>query len=309
MEYKVYKLEFQGAVHFGKTSLEDGEYTFCADTLFSAMCQEAVRMGNGVLETFYQSVKDGKIRFSDAFPYEGTTYYLPKPMLHIESQNDNGDSIVKKAYKKLKYIPAEEMDCYLQGKYDVLHAGNLSQLGYFEMKVSASIRGEEQTVPYRISTYRFNDGNGLYIIMGYADRAVLELAEELLENVSYSGIGGKRATGLGRFILLPGKLDAGIEKRLSKEGKRYMTLSISLPREEELEKSLENASYAVVRRSGFVQSDTYAKEQMRKRDLYVLKAGACVETRYEGDIYDVSDTVGRHPVYKYAKPIFMEVDA
>ena len=76
-------------------------------------------------------------------------------------------------------------------------------------------------------------------------------------------------------------------------------------REEELENVLKDARYRVIKKSGFAASTQYAKDQ-RKRDLYVLAAGACVTQMYEGDVYDVG-TGEAHPVYRYAKPIFMEV--
>ena len=309
MKYKLYKLSFHGAVHFGKNSLDNGEYTFCADTLFSALCHEAVKIGEATLESFYQQTKDGRILLSDAFPYMGDTYYLPKPMNHIESEDRHGDSVVKKAYKKLKYIPVNEIDNYLQGKYDVMYARDFSELGFFQMNVVACIRGEDETKPYRIESYRFYEKNGLYILVGYQSEDALELVEQLLENLSYAGIGGKRTSGMGRFTLFQGKIPNELEKRLEEKGKKYMTLSVSLPKDDELEEALKGAEYALIRRSGFVTSSNYAKEQMRKRDLYVLKAGACVNDKYDGDIYDVSDKIGKHAVYRYAKPIFMEVDA
>lgn len=309
MEYKVYKLEFQGAVHFGKHSLEDWEYTFCADTLFSALCQEALKMGKDVLQCFYQYAKKGQLLLSDAFPYMGDTYYLPKPMKRIDTGDYQGNSVIKKAYKKLKYIPVEALETYLAGKYDVLNAPDMSRLGHFEMKVSASVRGEEETKPYRVASYYYYPGNGLYIIIGYEEQKAAELAEELLESLSFSGIGGKRAAGLGRFVLMSGKLHADLQSRLTKNGEQYMTLSVSLPADDELETALADAAYILCKRSGFVASDRYAQEQRRKRDLYVLKAGSCFKTRYYGDVYDVSDENGSHPVYRYAKPMFMEVDA
>ena len=48
-----------------------------------------------------------------------------------------------------------------------------------------------------------------------------------------------------------------------------MTLSSSLPREEELENVLKDARYRVIKKSGFAASTQYAKDQ-RKRDLYVI---------------------------------------
>ena len=52
MNYQAYKLKFQGAVHLGKNRLENGEFVFCADTLFSALCHEALKRGAGCFEPF-----------------------------------------------------------------------------------------------------------------------------------------------------------------------------------------------------------------------------------------------------------------
>ena len=37
-----------------------------------------------------------------------------------------------------------------------------------------------------------------------------------------------------------------------------------------------------------------------------INQGACVINKYMGSVYDVS-AGGRHPVYRYAKPMFLEV--
>jgi CRISPR-associated protein Csm4 len=195
---------------------------------------------------------------------------------------------------------------YLNGKYDIRQAPDLNQqLGSFDVKVSASVRGEEETRPYRVGTYCFRNGCGLYIIVGYTERSILSFIEELLVRLSFDGIGGKRAAGMGRFTLYQDKIPADIDRRLAGIGDKYMVLSVSLPRTEELEGVLQNAEYLLSKRSGFVNSETYSTEYMRKNDLYVLKAGACISQKYEGDVYDVSGGSGNHPVYRYAKPMFM----
>lgn len=308
MDYMVYKLEFQGAVHFGGRNMEEGEYACCADTIFSALCQEAVKMSEDALQSLYRYAKEGQFLLSDAFPYIGDTLFVPKPMRRVEISDHRGDSVIKKAYKKLKYVPMDKLETYLSGKYDVLSETGIDGLGNFEMKTSARVRGGDETLPYRIGTYYFEPGNGLYVIVGYGGRKVQELADQLWKGLSHSGIGGRRASGMGRFILHPGQIAPGFRKRLQGEGAQYMSLSVSLPREEELEEALEGASYLLNRRSGFVASDRYAPEQMRKRDLYVLAAGSCFSNRFEGDVYDVSGGWGNHPVYRYARPIFVEVD-
>lgn len=308
MEYKVYRLSFLTAVHLGNGSLEDGEYTFCADTLFSALCQEACKLGDDILKKLYECVNDGKVIFSDAFPYVGEIYYLPKPMKRIEIEDNAADSVMKKAYKKLKYIPAESFGDYLRGKYDVLNASDMSELGSFEMKVSAAIRGEEEAKPYRVGQYYFNQGNGLYFVMGYEKVEDQILIDQLMCNLSFSGIGGERSSGLGRFKVLPGILHPEIQCRLKCEGDVYMSLSVALPGDGELAQAMEQAEYLLIKRSGFVSSQSYAKEQMRKRDLYVFKSGSCFKQRFSGGVYDVSNKHGKHAVYRYAKPMFVEVN-
>lgn len=309
MEYKAYRLEFRGAVHFGRQNLEEGEFTCGADTLFSALCQEALKKGEEGLKRLYRYAKEGKLLISDAFPCIGDTLFLPRPMKRVDTGSSKEAVLLKKAYKKLKYIPMEKLTDYLAGRFDVRGFSDMGrELGRFEMKTAASVRGEEKTIPYRIGSYFFYENNGLYVIMGYGDREARELAEELWQGLAFSGLGGKRSAGMGRFSVRPCGLPESFKKRLLREGREYMSLSVSLPRDGELEEALTDAWYQLCRRSGFVASESYSAEHMRKRDLYVLAAGSCVSVRYEGDVYDVSGGGGRHPVYRYARSMLLEVD-
>lgn len=308
MKYKVYKMSFQTAVHFGSGTLESGEYTFCADTLFSALCQEALKQDVSLYEELCDYVFADYLRLSDAFPYIGDTLYLPKPMMRIEKEQKEASSVLKKAYKKLKYIPVESFEEYLKGDYDVLGVKDMGELGVHNTKTVVSIRGNEKTEPYRIGQYFFNDGNGLYIIVGYEKEDAILLIEELLESLSYSGIGGKRSSGYGRFEVHVKKIPKQLETRLTEKASRYMTISVSLPRTTELEAIMKDAEYILCKRSGFVASEMYGKEPMRKKDFFVFKSGACFAKKYVGDIYDVSSEGGMHPVYRYAKPLFVGVD-
>lgn len=309
MKYKIYKFEFAGGVHFGKSSLEDSEYTFYADTLFSALCKEAVKEGEDFLKNFVACAKQRKFVMSDAFPYIGDKYFLPKPMLKIESDN-NGDSKIKKAYKKLKYIDAEKIESYLSGEYDVIsEEQELSKLGVAQLRTMASVRGLEETMPFRTGVYYFNEENGLYIIVGFEDEVTEAQFEDLLSRVSFEGIGGKRSSGLGRFEINFGKIPETIKNRLleNDNSNTLVTLSVSLPTDGEIKAIMEEAQYTLIKRSGFVSSETFSDRCLRKRDLYVFKSGACFKERFKGDIYDVSDGQGKHPVYRYAIPMFLEV--
>ena len=73
---------------------------------------------------------------------------------------------------------------------------------------------------------------------------------------------------MGRFTCYPGKLPDEIVKKLD-TGDRVMSLSVGMPKDEELSGVLEQASYLLQKRSGFVASETYADGQRRKADFYV----------------------------------------
>ena len=102
MIYQLYKLEFLNHVRFGKRSLNDVEYTLHADTLYSALYIEALKVGKQ--EEFYDITKNGDVTFSDAFLYRGNELYIPKPYIKIKNQENQGNSSEKKKYKKIPYI-------------------------------------------------------------------------------------------------------------------------------------------------------------------------------------------------------------
>lgn len=306
MRYEIYKLSFPQGVHFGSNSLESGEYTFCADTLFSALCQEAVKEEK--LDVLLTYVRDNELLLSDAFPYKKEELFLPKPYLYVEHGDDEGDSKTKKIYKKMKYIPCSLFETYLKGNLSPEQAETFKDFGFLYRKTSVSIRGEKEPVPYRVGVYYYHEGNGVYFIAGTGSDEVRGFLEKLLFSLSCDGIGGKRSSGLGRFRFEKTELPPYLKEHIGCTGKRHISLSVSLPREEETEKAVEGAQYKILKRSGFVASEHYADEWRRKKDLYVFAPGSCFFNTFSGDVYDVSSR-GNHAVYRYAVPMFMGVDA
>ena len=299
MKYRLYRLSFPYGIHAGEHNLDESLTSFCADTLFSALFMEAMKRSEDHSERFLQAVKEGKILLSDAFPYIGGTNYLPKPLCRVDVKGEQGDSVMKKAFKGLSYVPMDKMDQYLLGELDaVAEKEKLSELGVHDLKTSAAIAGHEETMPYHVGVFTFHKGNGLYLIIGAEDGTEVG---ELLGALSFAGIGGKRSSGYGRFIIEEA-IDLK-EEPFTETGSLYMTLSTALPREEEMEPALDHASYQMIRRGGFVASAAYAEEFRKKQDLFVMSAGSCFSGRFSGDVYDVSEG-GKHPVFRYAKPLF-----
>lgn len=302
MEYSIYKFDFQTGVHFGTGMLNSSTYTFQADQLFSALYIEAIKMGES--ERFYEMTKTGRLLFSDAFPYINQQYMIPKPMVYVEPA-ERGKSEQKKAYKKLNFFPVECLTQFLTGTMKVSD-DPLQNVGHFVQQTMAGVRKEEDTLPFRVGTFYFKERCGLYIIVAHHGSAEKELVETLLEALSYTGIGGKKSSGLGKFVLKHGKMPDDYIKCMGKKSDKNILLSVALPKEEELSMALEGASYQLEKRTGFVASTDYADEWRKKKELYVFSAGSCFEKSFTGDIYDVSDG-GNHPVYRYAKALFMRV--
>ena len=199
MEYKLYCLEFLTGVHFGSKNLDSTEITFHADTLFAALFQEALKMEKQ--KEFLNAVSEGRIVLSDAFPYIGKNYYIPKPMIsvRVDDNEKQGNSRQKKMFKNLKYIPVNTVEAFINGTFPEEHMEDMQYLGTNGMKVSVGIRGMEEPQPYRVSTYHFTDGSGLYIIAGMESEKDQECLDELFESLQYTGLGGKKSSGMGRL--------------------------------------------------------------------------------------------------------------
>ena len=227
MKFAVYRLSFSAGVHFGTGTLWSGANTLPADTLFSALCLEAAaQRGEAGISALVDLVRQRRLCFSDLFPFIGEELYLPKPLIPIQRE-ENGDSVVKKSFKKLKYIPVSQLDLYLQGRLNPLAAvETLKTLGSFAVRTMAASRSEEklesgETLPYSVGVYRFAKGNGLYTLVGFDTAQTQEQFEHLLDSLSYSGLGGKRSAGLGRFSVTKSALPESLEKRLLSSVLRY----------------------------------------------------------------------------------------
>ena len=116
MNYKILKLDFTTAIHFGSGGLEKTGNVLGADTIFSTLFIESLKYGTS--DALLKSFKEGKLKISNAFPYIKGEYYLPKPIIRLDNDAD-GDSVIKKALKKLKYIPMSRFESFIKGKLDI----------------------------------------------------------------------------------------------------------------------------------------------------------------------------------------------
>ncbi|NLK01405.1 MAG: type III-A CRISPR-associated RAMP protein Csm4 [Clostridia bacterium] len=276
MKKSIIKLKFLTPLHLGKGRLSDSEYQIKADTIFSALCIES----NNIPKLVSQ-VKEGQLKISDAFPYIEDYYYLPKPMIYIDQQTEE-----YKLFKKIKYITEDTLKFYLEGSLNPEDELASFILGESHVRTQVNVGGD----PYQVGTFSFQENSGLYIIVEHGDDYVFDVFEKL----QYSGIGGKRSSGLGRFSF---HVEKAFEFSI---GEYQLLLNTAMARDEELDQALEGANYLLQKRSGFIHQSRY-----KKRDFYTFKAGSVFKNKFEGDLFDVGND--EHPVYSYGVPMFMGV--
>ena len=118
---------------------------------------------------------------------------------------------------------------------------DMKYLGLYDMKVSVGIHGMEEPEPFRVNTWHFNTGTGLYVLAGYENESDRELLDELFESLQYTGIGGKKSSGLGRFVYKVCKVPEDMMGYLKKKSEKNILLSTALPEDEELEQVMKGS--------------------------------------------------------------------
>ena len=311
MDGKLVKLRFLGPVHFGQGRLTDGAYTCDAATLFSALFIEALHMG--LQDDLFEAARVGELELSDAFPYRANTLYLPKPLVEVRPKpvaSQKVDSREKKANKKLDYISAGSYRKYLGGSFDALaelerlsHGGGFGS-AYVQTKVNLTHADGPDAKPYQVGGFHFASDAGIYFLA----KGDYDLAP-ILDQLQYSGLGGKRSSGYGRFSYAVEDVSVLTQELgLSPKGNRHMLLSSAAPREEELSENLLMGSrYKLVRKGGFVQSTSHSTTPQKKKDLYLFAPGSVFPKTFDGAVFDVNGTAGAHPVYRYARAMWLEV--
>lgn len=300
MQPKIFKLHFSAPVHFGKKRISDAASTFHADTLFSALFIEALNLK---MDTSWL-LED--LVISDGFPFIDDQLYLPKPLAKVDVEIP--DPKYAKTIKKMKYLPMSIYQQFLDGKLLITDIEKINQnfdLGTEYTATKANLievfSKKEDAKPYVVGAYRFNPNAGLYFMAKGSDESILNL-QKVLESLQYSGIGGKRSAGFGRFSVE--LVDNTYTTIPSVDSKYHILLSSAMAETDELEQVCATGNYLIGRTGGFIQSKTYAQQLSKKNDYYVFLAGSVFEHTFKGKIADVS-LQGTHPVYKYAKAFWL----
>ena len=310
MRHMICRLAFSTAARFGSdaggSSLAVSSMTFRADVLFSALFR--VLQPQGRSEALVNAVQNGELIFSDALPWRGEHLFLPRPV-GIFSKPDNPaseDPSQRKLLKKISFIPMDSLEDFMAGQADLMELHQLNHFGTTFEETRVNLRDGEQPLPYRVGGFRFAEDSGLYLLVSGSESA-LSLFEHGMIALSADGIGGKTSSGWGKFTPALAPAPSAWSQALENEqAPRQLMLSTALPSEEELPSALEGAFYTVVRRGGFATSERV--NPLKKQTVYLLGAGSTFTHRFQGCLLDVG--IGMpHPVWRYAKAMFMGVMA
>lgn len=318
MMYYIFTLKFLTPVHFGDTanggSLDKFSLQCSADTLFAALCNEAANKGSDAVETLVKKTAEGKIVFSSLFPYWRTVdddlyFYLPKPLLKLEQEEQQSAKSFEeikqlatklKKQKKSTYIRASQINSLLEsGSSDRQFA--VPEFAAPLVAGRVALR-EEKPLPYYVGSYVFSEHSGLYFILGVEHEEEFTFIKDLLLSLGYSGIGGKRSSGYGKFELADNDLmlyDDGtaIALMLYNEKSKYqMCLAPVCPRVDEID-VVKQGSYKLIKRGGFIASSA-AKDNIKRNSIYMLQEGSCFPERLRGQMLQQTVDGLAHDVYR-----------
>lgn len=325
--YKLVLLRFVTPVHFGDGAdgggLGDMTGTCRADTFFSALCREAADVSESAIDWLAKAADEGEFLLSDLLPWHDPgdgayELYLPVPKspglgirkkeAAVSFDEEKERAAKRKRNKKRTFLRASRIASFLAGEADDEPA---LELGEGELRTSFNSRTD---TPYDVGVFHFYPRTGLYVIL-HGEEEDVERAEKLITLAGLSGIGGRRSSGLGKFVLeddpcelmeggVYGGDDAALFAMLMDNASPcQMTLSSLLPAKEEVALAAEGSGLWT-RRSGFTFSRQMASP-VKMNSLYMMAAGACFSKRLAGRIGDVNNGMAPHPVYKYGKGLYV----
>jgi len=321
MSAKVFKLNFgNNRVHFGEAAesvgLESGDAYILADTLFSTICNNWVKLyGTESLERLLSEfVKGENIPFliTDCMPYiapqppkggvenSEVNLLFPKPVciLNTEKRNsDQSDSPQKKKLKSIKFLKADQLRSFLDGIFDPEKGIELDKYLAFEEVPQVQVSRTDDPEPFTVKYLQFAQGAGLWFLAKFKDESIYQQFKEVLEFTGkVTGIGGKKSSGAGKFeVNEDEKALNEIEKYVNiweinpTENNPALCLSICNPKDIEESKIIQTSFYQIINRRGFHYSqDQRWRAFVKKKPVGMILAGSLLMRNIKGRLIDVT---------------------
>lgn len=274
----------------------------------------------------FNSQPEPPFRLSSTFIYQGTgentTYYLPRPLTFPPNYPVGEDLDFIKAYKPLKYLPLDiwqrwyqgsgfsdseelEVEAKIKGEAD----GVLNQKGTFKYTEAFKINKVPKIAVDRVTratniyqtgfvqyqweamqkeSDEFESLSGLYFLVRFAEPDLENIFFAVLYFLGGEGLGGERSSGAGQFKVEPTKLTKTWEQVLNfKDANHHCLISLfwqhPLP-----EEFLNNASYELQQRGGWLASPVSDGRQLRRKSVQMFTEGSVFSIAPQGLLADVT---------------------
>lgn len=315
------KFSFLDRVHFGSlgVGLESVEETLHSDSLYSALCHAwaACFGGDDLKELIARFQSSPPFLLSSAFPYLRETFLLPKPMTRPAGF---ADETMRQEYGKVlkatTYLPRELFVGWIQDMAfpptQIEEVPPLVAQVFQKELIPRVALGRENAVSaiFQVGVVRFARNGGLYVLIRLHDEVMLPKLRTALELLGEMGVGGERTYGLGRFMVELAPAGAAWQVFEEERGPRYLTLSLSCPNAEDLQRLDERCAYGLIERKGWIHSP-YTYRQLKRKSVVMFAEGSVFSQALSGQVLDVTPTVweraGSHPIYRFALPFYVSV--
>jgi CRISPR-associated protein Csm4 len=295
---KIIKLKFITPVRFGNSSsLEsNSQIHICSDTFLSALFVNNLDYG----EKLVNLVEKDMILISDAFPYVEDDLLIPKPIMNLTKEKSLTTSpTFSKNLKKLNFIPLSSLSKYKNGFDDENEINRITNIEKNIGLHNQRINLQYDEDPYYVSNFVFQEKSGLYILIKYNNDEDFEEFKNNVENLGFNGIGGRKSSGFGKFIILE------INDFLYKNDNSDLNLLLSTfyPDDDELDcLDDEGNTFSLLKRSGIILERNFSK---KKRSIYAIKSGGTFKQEYHGKI--IIQESDYHPIYRFLKGVYINI--
>ena len=335
MRYKLYTLKFSTPVHFADADfggdLDKSSITCSADTYFNALCFEASQRSVDLFKILIDKFTQNRLKISSLFPYykndtvDDVQFYLPKPCNIIDKMDELSSYSEQKQYHnqlkkadKEKFIRVSKLKSWLKSTTttNILDIVNpIFAIKTTSNKVSCR---QEESLPYFVSSYQFSKNAGLYFIVGFEDDSDIDFIEPIIESLGYSGIGGKKSSGYGKYSFGedPWELDEKfafyqddliLYKMLNTKNARFMAITPIIPELSDIRFMALTGTYNLFKRSGYIyDKNTHIK--LRKNDVYMIAEGSLLLEKIQGILLKEEYDKISYPIYRYGMGMFVGID-
>jgi len=317
--WKIVRLQFtNNRAHFGEVGigLEETGERVRSDTLFSAFINSYARLFGGeaveqLLQEFNKSSKP-PLTLSSTFIYQQKnqqiTYYLPKP-LKFPYKYPKDDLEFFKRYKNLKYLPLSVWKRWYQSEEGFKErdlTDNYQDTFKIHQQPKVAIdRTNASSNFYHTGLVEFNsepdNTSGLYFLVNFASGsfALEKSFYAALNLLGEEGLGGEKSSGAGRFDIVACENLSGDWSNVTSYAKATHHTLLSLFWSSSLEDNfLEDSSYELLERGGWISSGSSGR-QLRRKKVQMFSEGSIFKQSPKGSLANVTpDGFRSHHIYR-----------